>query len=693
MQLGNTTTYRQIADVEDLREEDRFTLIRKGRLYFVKPSKVGGELSAEDKEALEALINQKLSANNIKEGANITITADANGNIFITSANDVGLKYKVVGALPNKGESGYIYLVGTECPYDTFIWASEKWVQIGTTDIDLSDFYTKTEVDGLLANLPLGDDNIIESISVNGVNISPNNKNVDIPVPTPPTVNDGTTTFRLNGENIGRITANQSDDRSIDIDIKAGEFDDSHLIPKSDFDGELSMPTGVTKVGDTYWRTSNVDLSTETGFATNPEDAGMFFQWEVNRGWRGLPSLQVQVWDNVNKKWYEDEWASPARTAIFWPNLEEILPKGYTLPTIQQLSALDISKSVWTFRNGVPGREFEGAPENLFFPAVGWISGGIYTNSGSSVYWAISAQPGSPPHFQPNAHSMQISRNHHMVSQTSRNMGALLRCVWDDPNNPPLEHYYSKIETDTSLITNKNGDCGIRKRSVYFPNKTKAKTPHEASLFFPQITKEQIEKGESIQSGTVSPKTIHDAIGDSAGSHIAGLQVRLLEQRGEHAKNVVLALNKPIVVPPNCEVYLQFMRRMKKTRRSPHTNRAGRRLSRPARKGWIIPSGIRGRIAIRGVRPSRREYTLIPCEDFVRRWVRVQNGVFILSRGSRRRLELSANRNGKISLRMGCQLVIRNMSTRRLVGSSDIFQFNIYVLNGGNGIIFGFTTQ
>lgn len=175
---------------------------------------------------------------------------------------------------------------------------------------------------------------------------------------------------------------------------------------------------------------------------------------------------------------------------------------------------------------------------------------------------------------------------------------------------------------------------------------------------------------------------------------IAGLQVRLLEQMDwNNVKNVVLALNMPITVPPDCEVYLQFMRRMKKTRRNPRINRAGRRLNRPAKKGWIIPSGNRGRIAITEIRPSRREYTLMPCENFVRQWVRVQNGVFILSRGSRRRLELPTNRGGKISLRMGCQLVVRNMNTRRLVSSSDIFSFNIYVLNGSGGIVFGFTTQ
>ena len=111
--------------------------------------------------SLQSLINERLTAANIRAGGNVTITKDASGDLVIHSATDAGISYKIVVALPNKGESRHIYLVGTGLPYDTFIWASEKWVQIGTTDIDLSDFYTKTEIDRLITAIQKQLDNVM----------------------------------------------------------------------------------------------------------------------------------------------------------------------------------------------------------------------------------------------------------------------------------------------------------------------------------------------------------------------------------------------------------------------------------------------------------------------------------------------------------------------------------------------------
>ena len=60
-------------------------------------------------------------------------------------------KYKVVEVLPETGETNVIYLVPSPRPSqknikDEFIWVDGAWEQIGSTEIDLSDYAHKSEV-------------------------------------------------------------------------------------------------------------------------------------------------------------------------------------------------------------------------------------------------------------------------------------------------------------------------------------------------------------------------------------------------------------------------------------------------------------------------------------------------------------------------------------------------------------------
>lgn len=71
--------------------------------------------------------------------------------------NISSLKIEVVQTLPTKDIStSTIYLVpatktGTDDSYDEYIYVSSKWEKIGNTRVDLSDYYTKSEVDAELA--------------------------------------------------------------------------------------------------------------------------------------------------------------------------------------------------------------------------------------------------------------------------------------------------------------------------------------------------------------------------------------------------------------------------------------------------------------------------------------------------------------------------------------------------------------
>ena len=66
-----------------------------------------------------------------------------------------GLRFEVVDELPDEGQNGTIYLVPNEDDtYDEYIWLEdeETFEKLGSTDIDLSGYYTSAEVDTLLAN-------------------------------------------------------------------------------------------------------------------------------------------------------------------------------------------------------------------------------------------------------------------------------------------------------------------------------------------------------------------------------------------------------------------------------------------------------------------------------------------------------------------------------------------------------------
>lgn len=63
-------------------------------------------------------------------------------------------EFEIVNELPSTGKKGVIYLKkhtesGVDM-YEEFIWVNNRFEKIGDTRIDLSNYYTKTEVDGLI---------------------------------------------------------------------------------------------------------------------------------------------------------------------------------------------------------------------------------------------------------------------------------------------------------------------------------------------------------------------------------------------------------------------------------------------------------------------------------------------------------------------------------------------------------------
>lgn len=88
--------------------------------------------------------------------------------------NVVNLQITVVDTLPTTGESNIIYLVkkagtGTDI-HDEYVYVEGNWEKIGTTDVDLSNYYTKTQVDSIKDTL----DNKISNNTLSITNITTN---------------------------------------------------------------------------------------------------------------------------------------------------------------------------------------------------------------------------------------------------------------------------------------------------------------------------------------------------------------------------------------------------------------------------------------------------------------------------------------------------------------------------------------
>ena len=62
----------------------------------------------------------------------------------------------IVDSLPDSGEKGKIYFVKKSSflndTYDEYMWINEAWEKLGSTSVNLSDYYNKTETDSLLEN-------------------------------------------------------------------------------------------------------------------------------------------------------------------------------------------------------------------------------------------------------------------------------------------------------------------------------------------------------------------------------------------------------------------------------------------------------------------------------------------------------------------------------------------------------------
>ena len=136
--------------------------------------------------------------------------------------------------------------------------------------------------------------------------------------------------------------------------------------------------TGVT-IGETTWATRNVGAPGT--FVDNPEDAGMFYQWNSKVGWTaaGEPSDGTSVW---NSSWN-------GNGAEDWEAANNPCPLGWRLPTIEEWSSLIGGDFEWT-TEPVIGYWFGSGEDKVFISAAAGIlayGGAFYDENFQAIYW------------------------------------------------------------------------------------------------------------------------------------------------------------------------------------------------------------------------------------------------------------------------------------------------------------------
>lgn len=133
------------SDIDNAGEDNLINIVkRNGVALSIDPSDKSVNVLVPTDSDIEALITAH----------GYQTEADVQQLIDDELASITGIDFQIVTELPATGVKGVIYLVGTQTPYDEFIWIeptgqTAHFEQIGSTSIDLSGYVQATEMHAL----------------------------------------------------------------------------------------------------------------------------------------------------------------------------------------------------------------------------------------------------------------------------------------------------------------------------------------------------------------------------------------------------------------------------------------------------------------------------------------------------------------------------------------------------------------
>jgi len=166
------------------------------------------------------------------------------------------------------------------------------------------------------------------------------------------------------------------------------------------------------------WAIRNVDAPGT--FAANPEDAGMFYQWNRKIGW--------STTDPIINSNGDTKWDASFPQGDSWEKANDPCPPGWRVPIREEQASLITSDTKWAKLNGVNGRYFGSGEQIVFFPAAGGRNasdGALFGVGNKGLYW------NGTPHNNDvhKAYDMYFGSGTTYTSDADRRVCCSIRCV------------------------------------------------------------------------------------------------------------------------------------------------------------------------------------------------------------------------------------------------------------------------
>ena len=213
------------------------------------------------------------------------------------------------------------------------------------------------------------------------------------------------------------VAPNTDEARSTEVvvSIKSGDTKTSATV-KITQDG-AEVEEGIL-INGIKWATRNVDMPGT--FAANPEDAGMFYQWNRKIGWSSTDPM-------INSEG-GTTWDISYPEGDTWERVNDPCPSGWRVPTVAELESLVNAGSEWTTLNGVNGRIIGSGEPTLFLPAAGnrsRLTGALGNVGMRGIYWSSATRSTTGASFL----SLDSGNFYVTSGGGTRGIGFSVRCV------------------------------------------------------------------------------------------------------------------------------------------------------------------------------------------------------------------------------------------------------------------------
>lgn len=155
--LAGITAGANVVDSNYVHTDNNYTTTEKNKLSgvasgaqvnVIESVKVNGTAQTVSSKSVNITVPTKVS--DITNDSGFQTASDVNSAIATAVGGITGVDYQIVQSLPASGTKGVIYLISNSGSnpnsYDEYIYVNNKFEKIGTTDIDLTNYWNTTSL-------------------------------------------------------------------------------------------------------------------------------------------------------------------------------------------------------------------------------------------------------------------------------------------------------------------------------------------------------------------------------------------------------------------------------------------------------------------------------------------------------------------------------------------------------------------